>query len=131
MVVFIGSPTMNTLTVPVTERRGPMLGLRLPAGRAEIETRAESAGTGQEVTLGIRPEDLMACPAGEAWFSGELSVVERLGSQTFGYLDIGEERMITIEFPRSSELEVGAELHIKGAAAQAHLFNKASGARIN
>ena len=123
---FIGSPTMNTLTVPIKDRRGAALCLQLPAGPVEIE----ASGPGTEVTLGIRPEDLAVCSEEQAWFSGQLSVVERLGSQTFGYLDIGEDRTITIEFPRSSDVEVGMPLHVKGAPERAHLFDKASGARL-
>ncbi|WP_026358809.1 ABC transporter ATP-binding protein [Aureimonas ureilytica] len=127
---FIGSPTMNTLECDVTGHGEGRIRLQLPAG--EIALPLASASTGQgRVTLGIRPEDLAVCEPGEAWFAGELSVVERLGSQTFGYLDIGGERMITVEFPRTSDIAVGQRLCVAGRPEHVHLFDPASGQRLN
>ena len=83
------------------------------------------------VTFGIRPEDLTVCDAAQGWFSGELAVVERLGSQTFGYLDAGAEKLVTIEFPRSAEIRVGERLSVKGDIASVHLFETDGGQRIN
>ena len=124
---FIGSPTMNTLPVTVVadgggsairlkERTFPLPGQALPAG---------------EAVFGIRPEDLVACPPEEAWFSGELAVAERLGSQTYGYVEIGEARMLTVEFPRDTPIRVGDRIDVRPNLEAAHLFDKASGRRIN
>ncbi|MCB8839434.1 sn-glycerol-3-phosphate ABC transporter ATP-binding protein UgpC [Aurantimonas sp. VKM B-3413] len=126
---FIGSPTMNVLECPVLATRGDRLVLEVPAGRAEIPSGGAQAPNGR-VTLGIRPEGLVPCAPEEAWFSGTLSVVERLGSQTFGYLDIGRDRMITVELPRDSRVEIGESLSVAGSAAHAHLFDAASGERL-
>ncbi len=124
---FIGSPTMNTLSVPVASRGAGQTALRLPAGVLPVPL-VIAADT---VTLGIRPEDLTVCGAEEAWFAGQLSVVERLGGQTFGYLEIGGERMITVEFPRTSTVQPGDLIQVKGDLAHVHLFDTSSGARLN
>ncbi|RCW85538.1 ABC transporter ATP-binding protein [Phyllobacterium bourgognense] len=128
---FIGSPTMNTLQVNVVESTPNNFVLQLPAGKVAMRTGDGPAVAAKTVTFGIRPEDLTVCDATERWFSGELAVVERLGSQTFGYLDAGTEKLVTIEFPRSAEIRVGERLSVKGDIANAHLFDTDSGQRIN
>ncbi|ALN74841.1 ABC transporter ATP-binding protein [Aureimonas sp. AU20] len=127
---FIGSPTMNTLDCEILGSDALELRLRLPAREISLPPLASAAGSTQ-VTLGIRPEDLEISAPEAAWFTGELSVVERLGSQTFGYLDIGEERMVTVEFPRTSPVRVGERLSVAGRADHAHLFAKEDGRRLN
>lgn len=125
---FIGSPTMNVLTVPVQGRDGPSVTLDLPAGRRTLPSPGTVAA--DSVTLGIRAEDMETCDPSEAWFAGPLSVVERLGGQTFGYVDIGADRAISVELPRLSELQPGDAVAIRARdAANAHFFGP-DGARI-
>ncbi|MEX6508946.1 ABC transporter ATP-binding protein [Jiella sp. M17.18] len=126
---FIGSPTMNVVECAVLASRPEGIVLEVQAGRADIPVVRAGAAEGR-VTLGMRPEDLSPCTLEEAWFSGTLSVVERLGSQTFGYLDIGRDQMITVELPRDSRVEVGDSLSVAGNAAHAHLFDVSSGRRM-
>ncbi|MCF3641265.1 sn-glycerol-3-phosphate ABC transporter ATP-binding protein UgpC [Rhizobium sp. TRM95111] len=127
---FIGSPTMNTMEVVlaggdagrVTLSRN---GRALPGAGCTLSTPATGAAT-----LGVRPEDLEGCAPEEAWFSGQLAVVERLGSQTFGYVEIGESRMLTVEFPQDAGIRVGDEIHVRGRAETLHLFDDATGLRL-
>ncbi|MBO0902160.1 ABC transporter ATP-binding protein [Jiella sonneratiae] len=126
---FIGSPTMNVVDCDVVERSAGCLNLALPAGRVTVAVD-EAAGPGDRVSFGVRPEDLTACAAEESWFSGTLGVVERLGGQTFGYLDIGDDRTITIELPRDSRAKVGDRLAVKGSPAHVHLFDPETGTRL-
>ena len=126
---FIGSPTMNVVACDVVSAEGNAIELDLPAGRAAIP-RSGGEAIGGSVMLGIRPEDLSTCSQDEAWFSGTLGVVERLGGQTFGYLDIGRDKMVTVELPRDSRAEVGEEMSVRGNAGHAHLFDAGSGKRL-
>ncbi|MET3649017.1 ABC transporter ATP-binding protein [Phyllobacterium ifriqiyense] len=128
---FIGSPTMNTLPCSVVQSANNQLLAELPEGRVAINLHDRSPTMSGTLTLGIRPEDLAICDAGTAWFSGELAVVERLGSQTFAYLDAGTEKLITIEFPRAAEIQVGQRISVKGDSAGVHLFESANGRRVN
>ena len=57
--------------------------------------------------------------------------MERLGSLTFGHLDIDGDRMITIEFPRASEIQVGDALSVKGNVSNVNLFSAETGMRLN
>jgi multiple sugar transport system ATP-binding protein len=125
---FIGSPTMNTMTAPL---RVNSAGVELGLGNASIAIPGLAAPPGLQVTIGIRAEDLAACDFADAWFSGQLAMVERLGGQTFGYLDTGAERLITVEFARGSTVRIGDTVSVKGAADMLHLFDGESGQRLN
>ncbi|WP_342210321.1 TOBE domain-containing protein [Rhizobium sullae] len=56
----------------------------------DVAAVAGERSVATSVTFGIRPEDLVACSPEDAWFSGEVAVAERLGSQTYAYVEIGE-----------------------------------------
>jgi len=127
---FIGSPTMNTMpaailatddgnAIRLDERTLPFTGAVMPPL------------PGGAVVVGIRPEDLAACSENEAWFSGDLVVAERLGSQTYGYVEIGQARMLTVEFPRNSDINVGQRVYVRPTVEAIHLFDPTSGLRLN
>ncbi|MDR6817903.1 sn-glycerol 3-phosphate transport system ATP-binding protein [Neorhizobium sp. 2083] len=124
---FIGSPTMNTVPAELSTEGKTILALGRTIGLGGAEV-ARSAS--KDVVLGIRPEDLTQCPADEAWFSGELMVAERLGSQTYGYMEVGHSKMLSVEFPRNREVNVGEILYVRGDPARIHLFDPSSGKRM-
>ncbi|YBV94490.1 sn-glycerol-3-phosphate ABC transporter ATP-binding protein UgpC (plasmid) [Phyllobacteriaceae bacterium JZ32] len=127
---FIGSPTMNTVPVTVgSDRRGSTI--RLKERTMPMTGDAGRPIPAGEAILGIRPEDLVTCPKEDAWFSGELAVAERLGSQTYGYVEIGEGRMLTVEFPRNVPITVGETIHVRPNAEAIHLFDTKTGRRQN
>ncbi|MCB4768529.1 sn-glycerol-3-phosphate ABC transporter ATP-binding protein UgpC [Ancylobacter sp. Lp-2] len=126
---FIGSPTMNTLP-GVASVSADGRALEVLRGTIALEQEA-SIRDGQPIVLGVRPEDLSLCGGGEAWFAGEIAVAERLGSQTYAYVDIGHTRMLTIECPRDAEIHVGDKVHVRGNAAKLHIFDEATGQRLN
>ncbi|MBB4440030.1 MULTISPECIES: ABC transporter ATP-binding protein [Rhizobium] len=121
---FIGSPTMNTIDA------APADGNSITVLGHQIEI-AEHGGRAASIVFGIRPEDLTRCSPEEAWFSGEVSVAERLGSQTYAYVEIGDARMLTVELPRETDIAVGEKIHLKGYAGAIHLFDKSTGRRLN
>lgn len=127
---FIGSPTMNTMTVELTSD-GKEKALHFKGRNLLLAGASTAQIPPGAVTLGIRPEDLTVCPQEEAWFSGDLAVAERLGSQTYGYVEIGEARMLTVEFPRDTPIRVGDPIHVRPNTDAIHLFEKVSGLRIN
>ncbi|PVE21570.1 ABC transporter [Microvirga sp. KLBC 81] len=128
---FIGSPTMNTFNLRAEKRSG-VLGVRLQTDSV-IEVPAPSlqpSGDGAPIIVGIRPEDLGVCDPSEAWLTGETVVVERLGGQTYAYLDVGGDRLLTVELPRSSEVMPGTVLSVAGQADAIHVFAE-NGGRLN
>ncbi|GAB4065327.1 sn-glycerol-3-phosphate ABC transporter ATP-binding protein UgpC [Ancylobacter sonchi] len=126
---FIGSPTMNTLPGVAAVSPGGTA-LKVLQGTIALQQEA-SIRDDQPIVLGVRPEDLSLCGEGEAWFAGEIAVAERLGSQTYAYVDIGHTRMLTIECPRDAEIHVGDKVNVRGNAAKLHIFDEATGQRLN
>ncbi|MCM2474352.1 sn-glycerol-3-phosphate ABC transporter ATP-binding protein UgpC [Rhizobium sp. CG5] len=123
---FIGSPTMNTIDASLSDGTLTIL------GRSVALPESAAPGTGAKaVTLGLRPEDIVRCSAHEAWFSGEVAVAERLGSQTYCYVEIGHTRMLTVELPRDAEIRVGEQMHLRGVPDAIHLFDPKTGMRLN
>jgi alpha-glucoside transport system ATP-binding protein len=116
---------MNTLTLPVEAGRA------LTIGKAKVAVPDLDTAPGTPIVAGVRAEDLVTCDPSQAWFTGELAMVERLGGQTFGYLDSGGERMITVEFERNSAVKVGDVVSVKGEPEILHLFDQQSGRRLN
>jgi multiple sugar transport system ATP-binding protein len=128
---FIGSPTMNTVPAKITCGANGMASLHILGRDVTLPGISAQAPHQGPVTLGIRPEDLASCSPDEAWFSGELSVAERLGSQTYGYIEISDGRMLTVEYPRNSAITVGERVHVRGNLAAMHLFDSETGRRVN
>jgi ABC-type sugar transport system ATPase subunit len=128
---FIGSPTMNIVPAEIASAANGMASLHILGRDVTLPDTSPQTPHQGPVTLGIRPEDLASCSPDEAWFSGELSVAERLGSQTYGYIEIGEGRMLTVEFPRNDAITVGERVHVRGNPAAMHLFDSKTGRRIN
>lgn len=125
---FIGSPTMNTFSMRAEQARG-VLAARLQERAIEVPLPSPHPDRAP-ITLGVRPEDLSICDASEAWLTGETVVVERLGGQTYAYLDVGADRLLTVELPRSSEAAPGTVLSVNGKADAIHVFAE-SGTRLN
>ncbi|GGA94288.1 ABC transporter ATP-binding protein [Brucella endophytica] len=127
---FIGSPTMNTIPVTLVTD-GSSNAIRMRERTIPLTGKSGRPISAGEAILGIRPEDLAICPKEDAWFSGELAVAERLGSQTYGYVEIGEARMLTVEFPRHMRIDVGERIHVRPNPEAIHLFDTSSGLRKN
>jgi multiple sugar transport system ATP-binding protein len=101
---FIGSPAMNFAAVKVTEANGALWaandGIRIKVP-AENATRLRRFA-GEEVTLGIRPEDLrMATGSDPADLSIDavVEVVEKLGSQILLDVKAGQSPMVAAVEP--------------------------------
>ncbi len=124
---FIGSPTMNTLEATLSaDSTG---GTRVTLASGETFAVAGLAAPAGAYIVGIRASDLTLCPAETAWFSGAVAVAERLGSQTFGYIELAGGTSISVEFPRDMEISVGDHVHLAGTAAALHLFDPKTGRR--
>ena len=72
---FMGSPSMNLFTVPLTDRGAKIGDQIIPLPRA---TAAGTSAT--EVTLGIRPEHVQIADTG---IKLDIDIVEELGSEAF------------------------------------------------
>ena len=125
---FIGSPTMNTVDATLSHRVDGGVTMAVLGQEIALPSLEVPAGP---VTLGVRAHDLTPCEKEEAWFTGEIAVTERLGSQTFGYVEVGADQMFSVEFDRDAEISTGAQVSLRGDAQALHLFDRPTGRRVN
>ena len=126
---FIGSPAMN-LFDGVFEVDAAGARLRLSDGQTWAADGIEGVVNGQDVIIGVRPEDFQVAPEGDGAISVEIVVVEPTGSETQVTVKYGEENLMLV-FRDRVELSPGASLSIRSDAAKLHVFDKATGARIS
>jgi ABC-type sugar transport system ATPase subunit len=81
---FIGSPKMNFIEVSATPMESMSVNVQLPAGHVCIPVTKRI--TSASLTLGVRPEHMRIVDKRDAPLIGEVSFVERLGSETFVYV---------------------------------------------
>jgi ABC-type sugar transport system ATPase subunit len=128
VATFVGTPQMNLMPGSLEDSPETVMftGIfRLPLGR-----RFPLPDNRQNVTLGIRPEDISLVSESESGgLPGRVTLVEPIGSDT--YVSVETERDITIKarVPASTELQEGDRLRVIVAPEKVHLFD-AQGARI-
>ncbi|WP_199430901.1 ABC transporter ATP-binding protein [Qaidamihabitans albus] len=129
---FMGSPSMNLETVPLTAEGAKLDGLTVPIPRA-TRTAAERAGL-DSVTLGLRPEALQLAGSGESAMKLNVELVEELGADAYvhGSVQIGDRSTRVIVRAESRKPpRLGEVVNITVANPdEAHLFNPESGERL-
>ena len=123
---FVGSPGMNLIAGRIELGRvvadGNARSWLVPRDCAVIE--------GQEVTLGIRPEEVGVVPDGsEGAVTAQVEVVELTGPEKQGQLQLGHFR-ITASLPPTTRIEPGAVCAIVFDPAAILLFDSNCGQRI-
>jgi multiple sugar transport system ATP-binding protein len=116
---FLGMPQMNFL--PAKAEGGVF---RLANGNTVSIPGAQATG---DVTIGIRPEHLDVCEGDGTGDSvnGKLSVVERLGSETYAYVDVPTIGSITVRASGDFERRAGRDICIHLDLTHAHVFDAA------
>jgi multiple sugar transport system ATP-binding protein len=119
---FIGSPAMNLLPARVKAASQSGVIIALPgAGELELPVRSNNLKPDEPVTLGIRPEHLHLSQPGQ--FHGEVIVAERLGSETYLYIQIDDGKRITIETRGDSAARIHDRVGVEVDGRNCHLFN--------
>lgn len=124
---FMGSPAMNLVELPLEDaglRFGDFL---LPVGDSQ-----RAALTGTTVTFGVRPEDLKVSDDGGV--SVAVDVVEELGADAYVYgrANIaGQEKQMVVRAGGHSAIEPGQRINVRPDQARVHLFDTASGLRMD
>ena len=101
---FIGAPKMNFIEGPEAEARGA-------------------------ATLGIRPEHLRLAGGGDTW-SGTVTAVEHLGSDTYVYVDVAGIGALTLRTDADTTVRAGDEIKLSPDPSMIHRFDQ-SGSRIS
>jgi ABC-type sugar transport system ATPase subunit len=125
---FIGSPQMNFIASTVEAADGSGVKVALPGGGSVI-AKVDGTGVkaGDQVTLGIRPEHMVAGSTnGHGRIDGVVEVIEQLGESHFIYARLADTSLVTLRASGDSDLAVGAKLTIGIPGDLCHLF-KADG----
>jgi multiple sugar transport system ATP-binding protein len=120
---FIGSPRMNFLPCKIEEADGEGATVTLTGGaRVRVPVDASRAKSGEQATLGIRPEHIRV--GGEPTVSGEVQLVEHLGEGSFVYLKTGAlDHNLVIKEEGDSAAQNGQNLGVVFPPESCHLFD--------
>jgi len=124
---FIGSPAMNILEVPVVDGGVQFGGTVYPVER-DILSETEL----NQVSLGVRPEDLTLSETGEG-LPVEVNLVEELGADAYiyGSTRLGDtEHEIIARVDGRRPPEKGATVYFRPKEGHVHLFDTKTGARM-
>ena len=131
---FIGSPAMNFADVTVVDRGGVLwveadgIALRVPDHlQARLRPHA-----GRGATLGIRPEDLhiaTAADPADMTFTGEIEVLEQLGSEILLDMRVGKTTMVASVDP-TLRARVHDQVKLGINPARLHFFDATNEAAI-
>jgi multiple sugar transport system ATP-binding protein len=120
---FIGSPTMNFLDVTAKATSGGGVTVELPGGKTlTVPVSAAGISPGEGLTLGMRPEHLK--PAAEGELAGEVMVVERLGGQTYLYVQVTPKVLFIVEADGDSRARVHDRIAVAADPKASHLFRQ-------
>ena len=123
---FIGSPPMNLL--PVTRGAGGQI--LLPGASAPWRT-ALPAGPGQDLLLGIRPENLaITHESGDATISGTVKATEMLGAETLLTVDLAAGHSLIARLPGIVRASEGDPVLLRTDSESLRFFDAESRLRI-
>ncbi|MBB5700839.1 multiple sugar transport system ATP-binding protein [Ochrobactrum daejeonense] len=119
---FIGSPTMNFIDVKVSATDADGVTVELANGRSvKVPVKSDGVSASAPLVLGIRPEHLH--PAADGILDGEIMVVERLGGETYLYVQHdGANGLIVAEAGGNSVARAHQPAKLGFDPADAHLF---------
>ena len=118
----IGSPVMNLIPVTIATMDAEGVTLAFPAGSTVRAARRSSGTVGDIVTLGVRPEHLVATDGGV--FTGPVELFERLGPLSFAHLGArGETGTVVAQLPGNRHVTLGETLSFSAAPGDIHVFD--------
>jgi multiple sugar transport system ATP-binding protein len=123
---FIGSPAMNFLQGTVTAAAPSSVTIALPGGASiTVPRKPGAAKPGDAVALGIRPEALDSKGKGVAVLEGRAAAVERLGNETYVYLEVPGSNEFAVHAAGDVAVQPGDPMRIGIPAAACHVFDAA------
>ncbi|HEY8409616.1 MAG TPA: ABC transporter ATP-binding protein [Gaiellaceae bacterium] len=126
---FIGSPSMNLITVPLGSNGTVSIGgasVELPAAARS----AASAAGWRELVVGVRPESLELATDG---IPAEVQVVEEVGADAFVFCTAelgGAETQLVARAPTRRAPSPGERVRLRPEAEETHLFDPVEGSRV-
>ncbi|WP_192499010.1 ABC transporter ATP-binding protein [Skermanella pratensis] len=110
---FIGSPKMNFIETTASGIDRDSATVRLPGGGTlTVPSRSAGLAPGAPVTLGFRPEHLVAAERGDAVLEGKVFVVERLGGETYCHVRTADGQSIVLRTDGEDTVRPGEQIRI-------------------
>jgi multiple sugar transport system ATP-binding protein len=133
---FIGSPSMNILRGTLHGAPGPT---RFNGGGLSLDLAQERADAveGRDILLGFRPEAVRIAPAGREDARARVDMIEPLGSEALVHLLLSDESQgggveeVVVRVPSTVPLRTGEAVGLILPPESLHLFDPASGRRLN
>lgn len=127
---FMGMPPMNFLECSLKHQDGRLMlvGENLVIDLPEKWISPLASMAGQQVTLGVRPENIVS-GSGENNTQAKVEVVEPLGSETLLHLKVGGQALVVKAGP-DYKPRVGETIEVSFEMDKAHVFNKETGITI-
>ena len=112
---FIGSPKMNVLTAQAEGKNiSTASGGRIALGKGAPHGLAK---------VGFRPEDISFAKQGKGHLSGTVEVVERLGSDTFAYVAVDPQHIVTVRtVGNAAAIAAGQKVGLNLDLQRLHMF---------
>ncbi|TPG37986.1 sn-glycerol-3-phosphate ABC transporter ATP-binding protein UgpC [Sphingomonas koreensis] len=127
---FIGTPTMGFFDAHLNGQDPNGLMLELQGERARpinltVPFLPPPALDDRRVTLGVRPEHCRLCAPEQAIITGNVIMLERLGADTFAFLDVpGAHDTVAVRLPANSgRVAAGDQVGLNFDSADTHLFD--------
>ena len=121
---FIGSPAMNFLAGSIVAAQDSALTISIAGSQSlTLPLRPGKANIGDDVTIGIRPEAVNAQGQKGAVLEGKAIAVERLGNETYIYLDLPGAAEFAVHSAGDVAAKSGDVLRVGLPAEGCHLFD--------
>ncbi|MEZ5825652.1 MAG: sn-glycerol-3-phosphate ABC transporter ATP-binding protein UgpC [Geminicoccaceae bacterium] len=122
---FIGSPKMNFLPAELIDSDASGAKVQISGGGTlRIPSRAGAADKGTGYEIGIRPEHMSYGAVDEAQITAPVITSEHLGSETYLYLDVGQELPLVVKAGGNSTLRAGDHATVGIPAKACYLFDR-------
>ena len=123
---FIGSPAMNLMEGKISGISDKALEVELQ-GQQKVKVLCnpnENAQTGAPVHFGVRPEHLDPEGNGDAKITAKVFAVERLGGETYLYVNTRDGSELTVHAPGDKVVTEGQEISVGVNSESCHVFSE-------
>jgi len=125
---FIGSPKMNFLDGTLLDLQDGHATVDIPGlATLRLPIASSTAKRGDRITVGIRPEHLLAGGGGNVELSVLVALAEQLGDETFIYGTLANGETLVIRAPGQNPARPDQPLRVGLALPACHLFGPEEG----
>ena len=126
---FLGAPSMNFLTVDVSDKLGDSATVaNISLEPISVRHKGRAINAGGKAVLCVRPQYLTPTDSAQGMLHGTVALTERLGSETVINVTLRDGSTIIAAVAEDRIYAPGDEIGLRFDPAQAHLFAQEGGA---